>query len=244
MRNKNEIVYKLLNYDCDFHKTHIYYDFKKSLCHAYLKNMKKGHILLDGTYATLFGNPYEMLLQSIGNFDGLSILEPGTVHNTRYSYGREILGSRSPHVTIGNILITKNVECEIIDRYFNLTPNIICINSIGENILERLSGADFDSDTLLITDSKILIDSAKKNYHIFKVPTRNINPPKSKRHYTPIDLSNLDDKTSNNKIGEIVNLSQELNSLLWDMVSKSKQSVEEQYEQIKEIYYDVCQFTP
>jgi len=142
MRNKNEIVYKLLNYDCDFHKTRIYYDFKKSLCHAYLKNMKKGHILLDGTYATLLGNPYEMLLQSIGNFDGLSILEPGTVHNTRYSYGREILGSRSPHVTIGNILITKNVECEIIDRYFNLTPNIICVNSIGENILERLSGAD------------------------------------------------------------------------------------------------------
>ena len=241
MRNKNEIVYKLLNYACDFSKTRIYYEFKKNLCHAYLKNMKKGHILIDGTYATLFGNPYEMLLQSIGKFDGKSVLEPGTVHNTRYPYGQEILGSRSPHVTIGNILITKNAECHNIDRYFNLSPNIICINSIGENILERLSGADFDSDSLLITDNKILIDSAKKNYHIFKVPTRNINPPKPERHYTPSDLCTLDDKTSNNKIGEIVNLSQELNSLLWDMVSKSGQSVEEQYEHIKEIYYDVCQ---
>ncbi len=94
---------------------------------------------------------------------------------------------------------------------------------------------------MLITDNKILIDSAKKNYRIFKVPTRNINPPKSKRHYTPTDLADLDDKTSNNKIGEIVNLSQEFNSLLWDMVSKSGQSAEEQYDQIKEIYYDVCQ---
>lgn len=241
MMNKNEIIYKLLNYDCDFHKTRIYYDFKKDLCRSYLKNMKKGHILLNGTYAILFGNPYEMLLQSIGKFDGSSILQPGTIHNTRYPYGHEILGSRSPHVTIGNILLTKNVKCEIIDQYFNLTPNIICINSIRENILERLSGSDFDSDSLLITNNKILIDSAKKNYHIFKVPTRNINPPKSKRHYTPIDLADLDDKTSNNKIGEIVNLSQELNSLLWDMVFKSGQSVEEQYNQIKEIYYDVCQ---
>lgn len=241
MKNKNEIVYKLLNYNCDFHKTRIYYEFKKDLCRSYLKNMRKGHILLNGTYATLFGNPYEMLLQSIGKFDGSSILISGTVHSTRYPYGYEILGSRSPHVTIGNILITKNVACEIIDRYFNLTTNIICINSIGENILERLSGADFDSDTLLITDNKILIDSAKKNYHIFKVPTRNINPPKSKRHYTPTDLADLDDKTSNNKIGEIVNLSQELNSLLWDIVSKSGQSVQEQYDDIKEIYYDVCQ---
>ena len=241
MKNKNEIVYKMLNFDCDFHKTRIYYDFKKDLCRAYLKNMKKGHILLNGTYATLFGNPYEMLLQSIGKYNGCSILTPGTVHNTRYPYGSDILGSRSPHVTIGNILITKNVECKIIDKYFNLTPNIICINSINENILERLSGADFDSDTMLITNNEILINAAKKNYHIFKVPTRNINPPKSKRHYTSVDLADLDDKTSNNKIGEIVNLSQELNSLLWDIVSKSGQSVEEQYDSIKEIYYDVCQ---
>lgn len=241
MKDKNEIVYKLLNYDCDFHKTKIYYDFKKDLCRSYIKNIKKGHVLIDGTYATLFGNPYEMLLQSIGKFDGSSVLQVGTVHNTRYEYDTEILGSRSPHVTIGNILITRNVACDMIDKYFNLTPNIICINSINENILERLSGSDFDSDSLLITNNKILINSAKKNYKYFKVPTRNINPPKSKRHYTFDDLADLDDKTSNNKIGEIVNLSQELNSLLWDMIAKSGETVESQYEYIKEIYYDVCQ---
>lgn len=241
MKDKNEIVYKMLNYDCDFHKTKIYYDFKKDLCRSYIKNIKKGHVLVDGTYATLFGNPYEMLLQSIGKFDGTSVLPVGTVHNTKYEYDTEILGSRSPHVTIGNILVTKNVACPVIDKYFNLTPNIICINSINENILERLSGADFDSDTLLITNNRILINSAKKNYKYFKVPTRNINPPKSKRHYTFDDLADLDDKTSNNKIGEIVNLSQELNSLLWDMIAKSGETVESQYEYIKEIYYDVCQ---
>lgn len=241
MKDKNEIVYKLLNYDCDFHKTKIYYDFKKDLCRSYIKNMKKGHVLLDGTYATLFGNPYEMLLQSIGKFDGGSVLKVGTVHNTRYEYGETILGSRSPHVTVGNVLLVKNVACEVIDRYFNLTTNIICINAINENILERLSGADYDSDSLLITNNKLLINAAQKNYQYFKVPTRNINPPKSKRHYTANDLADLDDKTSNNKIGEIVNLSQELNSLLWDMVSKSGESVEHQYEYIKEIYYDVCQ---
>ena len=241
MKDKNEIVYKMLNYDCDFHKTKIYYDFKKDLCRSYIKNIKKGHVLVDGTYATLFGNPYEMLLQSIGKFDGNSVLPVGTVHNTKYEYDTEILGSRSPHVTIGNILVTKNVACPVIDKYFNLTPNIICINSINENILERLSGADFDSDTLLITNNRILINSAKKNYKYFKVPTRNINPPKSKRHYTFDDLADLDDKTSNNKIGEIVNLSQELNSLLWDMIAKSGETVESQYEYIKEIYYDVCQ---
>lgn len=142
MTDKNEVVYKLLNYDCGFENTKIYYDFKKDLCRSYIKNMKKGHILLDGTYATLLGNPYEMLLQSIGNFNGDSVLSIGTVHNTRYEYGTTILGSRSPHVTIGNVLLAKNVENKLIDRYFNLTNNIICINAINENILERLSGAD------------------------------------------------------------------------------------------------------
>lgn len=241
MKDKNEVVYKLLGLDCGFEKTDIYYKFKEKLCSAYLKNMKRGHILINGTYATLFGNPYEMLLQSIGKFDGTSIIKPGTVHNVRFPYDIDLLCSRSPHVTIGNILVTKNVKNDIIDKYFNLTNNIICINSINENILERLSGADFDSDSMIITDNKILVDAAKKNYHIFKVPTRNINPPKSKRHYTPEDLFDLDEKTSNNKIGEIVNLSQELNSLLWDIIYHSGESVESQYESVKEIYYDVCQ---
>jgi hypothetical protein len=104
--------------------------------------MKKGHILLNGTYATLLGNPYEMLLQSIGRFDGTSILPVGGVHNIRYPYNSDILGSRSPHINQGNILLAKNVECNLVDKYFNLTNNIICINSINENILERLSGAD------------------------------------------------------------------------------------------------------
>lgn len=241
MKDKNEIVYKLLNYNCHFENTKIYYEFKKNLLKSYIKNMKKGHILLDGTYATLFGNPYEMLLESIGKFNGTSILKVGTVHNTRYSDGEMILGSRSPHVAAGNVLVTKNIRYDLLDKYFNLTPNIICINAINENILERLSGSDYDSDSMLITNNQILVKAAMKNYKYFKVPTRNINPPKSKRHYTATDLSDLDHKTSNNKIGEIVNLSQELNSLLWDMVVKSESSMEEQYDYVKDIYYDVCQ---
>lgn len=144
MKNKNEIVFKMLHFDCGFEDTKIYYDFKKDLCKSYIKNMKKGHILIDGTYATLFGNPYEMLLQSIGKYkeNRSETLQPGEVHNTRYGYGDELLGCRSPNCTIGNILVTKNVACDVIDKYFNLTNNIICINSINENILERLSGAD------------------------------------------------------------------------------------------------------
>lgn len=44
----------------------------------------------------------------------------------------------------------------------------------------------------------------------------NIASIKKKRHYTDTDKCDLDRKTCENLIGQIVNLSQELNSKYWD----------------------------
>lgn len=242
-KDKNDIVYTMMNISDDFYMTKYFYDFKKETCKAYLKNMKKGHILIDGNYSVLFGNPYEMLLHTIGEFDiesGESSLPPGYIHTTRYPYGKKILGCRSPHISTSNILISTNMRHDLIDRYFNLTDEIVCLNAIGENILERLSGADFDSDQMIVSDNEILINAALKNYDVFKVPANRVAAKKSKRYYTSEDKSDLDYRTSENKIGEIVNLSQELNTLMWDTINKSKKSLVDSYEDIKEIYHDIC----
>ena len=124
----------------------------------------------------------------------------------------------------------------MIDKYLNLTNEIVCINSINENVLQKLSGCDFDSDTVLLTDNKYLIKAAQKNYHLFKTPTSFVSATKVKRYYTPEQQADLDIKTSVNKIGEIINLSQELNSLLWDRMYHGAS-----YDEIKELYYDICQ---
>lgn len=240
MKNKNNIVYTMMKLSKNFFKTKYFYDFKKETCKAYLKNLKKGHILIDGNYSVLFGNPYEMLLHAIGKFDGNTSLPPGYIHTTRYSYGKKILGCRSPHISTSNILISTNIKHDLIDKYFNITDEIVCINSINENILERLSGADFDSDQMIITDNKLLINAALKNYDIFKVPSNCVSATKSKRYYSNAHKSDLDYKTSENKIGEIVNLSQELNTIMWDYINKSNKSLKECYDEIKNIYYDIC----
>lgn len=239
-KDKNDIVYTMMNISNNFYKTKYFYDFKRETCKAYLKNMKKGHILIDGNYSVLFGNPYEMLLHTIGKFDGTTSLPPGHIHTTRYDYGKKILGCRSPHITTSNILITENMRHDLIDRYFNITDEIVCINAIEENILERLSGADYDSDQMIISDNEIIINAALKNYDIFKVPANRVSAKKSKRYYTNEQKSDLDYKTSENKIGEIVNLSQELNTLMWDFINKSKKSLKDCYDDIKEIYHDIC----
>lgn len=142
LKTKNEIVYTMLTTSSDFKNTKIFYNFKQDLCRNYRANIKKGHILISGNYSVLFGNPYEMLLHSIGRFDGTSTLPPGNIHTIRYPFEKKLLGCRSPHISTSNLLVANNMRHDQIDKYFNLTKEIVCINSINENILERLSGAD------------------------------------------------------------------------------------------------------
>lgn len=236
MASKNDVVYNLMCINDNFTKTKYYHEFLVDLLRSYYKNLKNGHIYVNGNYSTLLGNPIEMLQQSIGKFEGKSQLGVGNIHSKRFEFNKTLLASRSPHVTIGNIWLPYNTENKLIDCYFNLTNEIVCINSIGENVLQRLSGADFDSDTVLLTDNEILIRAAKRNYHVFKTPTSFVSSTKVKRFYTPEQQADLDIKTSVNKIGEIVNLSQELNSLLWDKMYHG-----DSYDDIKELYYDICQ---
>lgn len=235
MDSKNEIVFRMLGINDQFAHTKLYYDFRDDLIRGEIRNLKRGHVLINGNYSTIMGNGLEMLKASIGQFNGASELGPGNVHSKRFAYGKELLCSRSPHVTVGNILLVTNVANDAYDTYFNLTKEIVCINSIGENILQRLNGADFDSDTMLMTDHELLISVAKRNYDTFKVPTNLTTSVKTKRFYTQDDKADLDVKTSVNKIGEIINLSQQLNSLMWDKLNRGKS-----LESCMELYLDIC----
>lgn len=141
-RSKNDMVFQLLGLNEAFTRTRWYSDFRQKNIDAFKKNLRYGHVLINGNYSVLFGNPLEMLMQSIGQFSGEVLMEKGSIHSSRFPYDRVILGSRSPHVCAGNILLANNRADERLDHYFNLTDEIVCINSIGENILQRLSGAD------------------------------------------------------------------------------------------------------
>lgn len=88
----------------------------------------------------------------------------------------------------------------------------------------------------MLTNNPLLISSAKKNYDKFLVPTNLVESTKSIRYYTPEQQADLDIKTSVNKIGEIVNLSQELQTLMWHRLNNGAT-----FEDIRELYYDICQ---
>lgn len=234
-QSKNDVVFKMLGINDQFAETKLYDDFKSDILKSMTKNLRLGHVLVNGNYSVLCGNPIEMLCASIGQFDGMSQIGIGNVHTTRFPYNRVLLGSRSPHVSMGNVFMPMNAANAEIDRYMNPTDQIVYINSITESVLDRLSGADFDSDTMLLTDNDILIHAAEKYQLDFPVAAYNVVAQKIQRHYTTDEQCDLDIKTSRNLIGEIVNTSAELNTLIWDAINRNASMLE-----IESMYLDVC----
>lgn len=99
---------------------------------------------------------------------------------------------------------------------------------------------------MLLTDNKYLVNALKRlNEEVkvydkkilrFLIPTDFTPKATIKRKYNWKDLSDVDIKCSSNKIGEIINLAQMLNSVYWD--KKNNNASEEE---LFELYKDICQ---
>lgn len=149
LSTSNDFIYTMLMINDNVRYTNMFNEFKKELVSNYIANARRGHIFINGNYSTLMGNGMEMLKASVGLFDGSSSLGVGEIMNTNFEYNKKLLGSRSPHVTMGNLWLMENVHVDELDTYFNLSKQIICINSINDNVLERLNGCDCHKVTIV-----------------------------------------------------------------------------------------------
>jgi hypothetical protein len=138
--------------------------------------------LIPGTYATIFGNGYELLLATIGEFKSETkpLIGKNEIICKFFEEGKDICAARFPHVTMGNLYWAKNIKREEYDRYFNLSKEIVCVNAINENIQQRLNGMDYDSDTMLVTDFEPMVEATKKNYDKFLVPVCKVKSQSAK----------------------------------------------------------------
>lgn len=230
LAERADVIFTLMHKCPHFDETELYAHFRNDVVRSLKERLKRGHILLNGTNATLFGNGAE-LLKSLAGEDIASELKPGQIRCERFEDGAKLLCARSPHITMGNLYCAENVLGGGIWDYFDLGENIVCVNAIGENIQQRLNGCDYDSDTMLLTDDALLVNAAERYNGFFNVPVCNIKAAGK----TEQTLSALDHDTSVNKIGEIVNLSQKLNSILWDKLYKGAEEGE-----ILSVYQDIC----
>lgn len=96
----------------------------------------------------------------------------------------------------------------------------------------------YDSDTILLTDNEILIKAASRTTDMFKVAVYNVSGAKKPRRWNEADMADLDIKTSKNLIGEIINLSQFINTLIWHTLASGGT-----YGDVRDIYLDVCKLS-
>jgi hypothetical protein len=240
------LMLMLLNVNNKMWNTKMVQDYVRDKVDKYKANLRKGHIKTKGSdYAVLFGNPLEMLQYAIeeritkGDIKEEEIkgrpLTGKQVYCSRYEDGDELAGFRYPHITMGNVLVVGNVYKEAFSTYFNLTDNIVISNAYDNDIMYRLQGQDYDSDTILLCPNSVLIKAAKDCQNDnFRVPINKIEVGNKERKYTAEDETDIDHKTAKNKIGEIVNLAQVLNSYYWDYKSKNHDG---QYDGLLKEYY-------
>lgn len=247
--NSNNTLYELyinlLKANRNFVYSNGFINFRNDVIKNLKDEMKKGRILINGTYANLFGNPYELLEASIKDeFPGSSIInkdEKGIskVICKRFKPEEKLLVIRSPHVCFGNIMIAENTNNDVINKYFNLSNDVILFNNINENNMNRLSGCDFDGDEALITNNRPLVRSAEEHYKDFPVPVTDIEGIKTPYKYKTKDLINMDYKSSQSQkmIGQIVNLSAILNAIYMDKLNNNLNKVTDKT--MKELYKDI-----
>ncbi|MCM3792485.1 hypothetical protein M3690_04160 [Priestia megaterium] len=226
--NSNNMFADLYKINKDIVNTKVFRSFRVKEVHNYVKHIKKGKIRTSGDYAVLLGNGYEFLMHSISKFNGTSMsLHENEIYTNLFGedgFDKEYVAFRNPHTSPNNVLIAKNVRDTNIEKYFNLSRNIVCVNSIDFAIQDTLSGCDYDSDSMVIFNDEDLIKAGKECFGKYPVCINDVENKKkpyflnAKCHYEiDAELAN-----SSKNIGRVVNLGQECLSNYWDQLSKGK----------------------
>ncbi|MCM3274349.1 hypothetical protein M3691_37025, partial [Paenibacillus elgii] len=151
--NSNQMWVDIYNQNKRIVNTNLFRKFRTEEIHKHANHVRKGKIRLTGDYAVLCGNPIELLKFSIGCFDvnsTKSTLKMNEIYTTLFKEGKELVCFRNPHTSPSNVFVARNIRNTEIQKYINLTDNIVCVNTIRYPLPDILNGCDFDSDTMLI----------------------------------------------------------------------------------------------
>lgn len=217
--NCNEAMVSIAERNRNFMKTKIFKDFRKQSISSYVKKLKKGKIKVVGDYCTMVSNPYEYLQAAVGAYkEGNELLQGNQIYTSLFPSGEELVCFRNPHTSQANVYIGINTYCPKFSEYFEFSKNIVIVNSIENEICDILSGCDFDSDTALVTNNKVLLEAGRQCYKKYNVCINNIASAKNEYLLNNAEMALIDNKLakSKNTIGQVVNIGQLAMSKYWD----------------------------
>lgn len=212
---------------------------KSEIIKAYVRRLRKGKIFVNGDNLTVFGNPYALLLYSVGedwHKDPSLKKEKGTIqcYTSRFADGEYLAAFRNPHNSPNNVCYMHNVYSPKLQKYFRFSPNIVAINCIETDIQDRANGMDEDSDFMLFTNHTTMVACAKKCYMEYPTIVNALKESGVTYHNTKTDYANMDHKFSGSKmgIGWSSNLAQLAMTYYW--TEKAKEHPDEK--RLRELY--------
>lgn len=147
--NHYEMLADLYAQNHEFGNSTFFREEKKKIIFDYVYRLRKGKILVNGDNLTVCGNPYALLLHSVGddyNTDSTLTQEDGVIqcYTTRFKNNEFLAAFRNPHNSPNNICYLHNVHSDVMKKYFPFSDNIIAINCIHTDIQDRANGMDED----------------------------------------------------------------------------------------------------
>ena len=145
--NHYEMLADLYRHNEIFGDSKYFRSEKQQIISQYVFKLRGGKITVNGDNLTACGNPYALLLYSVGDDwrkDPTFQPEDGAIqcYTTRFADGDYLCGIRSPNNSPNNISYLHNVYSPQMETYFEFSNNIIAVNCIGTDIQSRMNGMD------------------------------------------------------------------------------------------------------
>lgn len=204
--NHYEMMADLYNQNKDFANSKWFRTEKRKIIFAYVEKLRKGKITVNADNLTMCGNPYALLLYTVGEDwtkDPCFEQEQGTIqcYTTRFNNGEYLCGIRSPQNSPNNICYLKNTYSKEMQKYFPFSENIVAVNCIGTDLQDRTNGSDFDSDFIFATNNSIMVKCAKRCYDEFPTIVNQLKESSITYENTKLAYSQMDNKFAKSRLG-------------------------------------------
>ncbi len=237
--NHYEMLADLYHQNHDFGNCKWFRYEKSEIIKSYVRRLRKGKVFVNGDNLTVFGNPYALLLYSVGedwHNDHTLNKEKGCIqcYTNRFQDGKYLAAFRNPHNSPNNVCYMHNVYSEELQKYFEFSQNIVAINCIETDIQDRANGMDEDSDFMLFTDHPTIVEYARICYEEYPTIVNALKESGITYNNTKTDYAKMDNKFSGSKmgIGWSSNLAQLAMTYYW--TEKRKESPDEK--KLKKLY--------
>lgn len=133
--NDYEVLIALVKHNPDFVQSEYFRERKKEIIRAYVLNFKSGRVIQNADNLVIVGNPYAMLLHSVGidpEEDPTFEFEEGAIQvwTSRFRDNEYLAAFRSPFNAKHSLCYAHNMYHEYFDKYFNLGELCIAVNLI------------------------------------------------------------------------------------------------------------------